>query len=128
MRRWLTVVVLLLLVSGAQAQQAGKQDTCRNLKANPSGTGRQPITVSTSAITVVAANQKLCDAVLTNTSNTQKLRCAAIPDGDPTASAGFDFLPLQVISLEFAAQKGLKCVRDTSASADVIVSVIELEL
>ena len=132
MARWVLSLCLVCFLldpwlPSLQAQPVGQQEPCRTLKANRAGTSRQSITVSTAAITVVTANQRLCDAILVNTSNTQKLRCAAPLDGTPTSTAGFEFLPLQTLSLELAAQKGLLCIRDTSASADAIVSVIELE-
>ena len=126
MVRWLVVAVLLLLAIGVQAQQTGPQDACRQLKANPGNT-RQNYTVGTSAVTVVAANPKLCDAIIQNLSNTQSILCAAIPDGDPTGTAGFELRPLGIHSLELAAQRGYKCIRKSTATADVEVSVAEVE-
>jgi hypothetical protein len=128
-RRVAVGLLLGMVVSGSPvwAQQSSKQDTCRQWFVNRSGTDEAPITVSTSAITVVAANQKLCAAIILNFSEADTILCRAVSDGAPTDTVGFPVTPGGVLGLEFEASRGVQCVRANGSSNDVPVYTIELE-
>jgi len=122
------LLVAVLLGSGVDggAQQIGPSDACRHARANVQGIARAPITVSTTAVTVIAKNPAICKAIIFNKSSTQMVNCAGINDGDPTAVAGFPVPAGAALSLDLEAQDGWRCVRDTSATADADLAVLEL--
>lgn len=109
------------------AQQSSKQDTCRQWFTNRSGTDGAPITVSTSAIEVVGVNQKLCAALIYNSSDADSVLCRSIAEGDPTDTVGFPINPGGLLGLEYEASRGVQCIRATGSSNDVVIYTIELE-
>lgn len=124
MQRGLLSLVCWLALVGLAWGQAGER--CKHRYENRSGTARADITVSTAAVTVIAANTALCKASITNTSTTNALRCGPVGT-DPTATTGVKILPYQVWSLDQDAQLGVRCIRDTSAGADIAVTTMEYE-
>jgi hypothetical protein len=97
--------------------QIGSKDDCRNTSAVAD------VTVSTTAIQVVAANQGLCGATVINTSASDKLRCRSIRDGAPTSTLGLLLGAGGVLELKLDSQPGWFCIRDTSATGDVVVNI-----
>lgn len=126
MSRRLLLGVLLLALGVVARSEAQTNEKCKLTTPNRSGTAGADITVSTAAVTVIAANTALCKAMMTNLSQTNAIRCRAIGT-DPTATTGFKVLPYQVLALDQDAQLGLKCIRDTTATGDVTVTVLEFE-
>ena len=122
MRIFLVLVVMMLAgVSQALAQsQTGPNDACRGWDVLPN------VTVTTSAVTVLAADPKLCGVIIMNRSNADVMRCRGIAAGDPTSTLGIPVDPGGVLTLDLQAQRGVKCVRDTTAAADVPVVVTPL--
>lgn len=126
MRRWIILLGILGLALAGIAHAQNQGERCKQSYPNRSGTDGADITVSTEAVTVIAANTALCKALVTNTSQLNAIRCRA-PGTEPTATTGFKLLPYQVMALDQDAQRGLRCIRDTSASGDVTVTTLEYE-
>jgi hypothetical protein len=130
MTRWLlagaVVLSLPLLMAGpAFAQVGGPQDPCRNLLANVEGIAKADIVVSTTAVRIFAASPTRIMALVENTSDTDAARCMTSNDGTPTATAGFKFPKGATLSFTLEGQRELKCIRDTSATANLAMSVWE---
>jgi hypothetical protein len=118
---------LLCGPSSPAAQPVGVGAPCRSARANPSGlVPRQDTAIDTTVVTVINKNEKLCGAIIQNTSPTQALRCASISDGAPTAVEGFRLGPGSPLMLGIEAQPGWQCIRDTTATSAGSVSVEEL--
>jgi hypothetical protein len=119
-------LLLLLSLTGIGAAQ-GLNERCKlsfpNRQGTPAGT---PIVVGVAAVTVIAPSTRLCKAVVTNMSQLDSIMCRQAGT-DPTATTGFEVLPYQVFSLDQDAQIGLKCIRSSTAGADVTVTVMEYE-
>jgi hypothetical protein len=121
------LLCLALVPTMALAQgQIGRNDNCRQLKANLSGVAGADIVVDVTAVTVIAANQSLCGATITNLSNTNPVRCRAIPEGQPTATVGVYLGPGGTLGLSLEAQRGINCIRDTSATGSAALNTMEL--
>jgi hypothetical protein len=126
-----TALVVLLLSDRALWAQVGgppvgPTDACRDANPNVSGVAGADITVDTTAVTVIATNTRLCQAIIFNTSTTQPLRCRSLNHSVPTGVSGFPLLPGSALALGLEAQKGWSCVRDTSATGSATVATFEL--
>lgn len=128
MRRTLMTLGVLLLASAlAWGQgQIGPNDACRSLRVNPSGVAGADITVDTTAVTVMAADQGRCGALILNASTSNTIRCRSITDGDPTATVGTILYPGRVLAMEIESQRGVRCTRDSTATGSATVNVTEL--
>jgi hypothetical protein len=119
---WVVAVCLLGWASAGQAQTSGPNDPCRNLVANEQGIASADILVSTTPVTILAAQGTRVEATVLNTSPSQAARCMMSGQGVPSATAGF-FMPAgAALSFTLEGQKALLCVRDTTATADLAMS------
>lgn len=125
--RWILGLALLLgWATLSHSQIVGPNDPCRHTRANGSGTARADITISLSVVTVLTKDPARCGALVTNVAGVAPIRCAGIDNGDPSGTAGYRINPGSTLDLELAAQEGWKCIRDTTATSDATISILEL--
>jgi hypothetical protein len=123
------ILFIFVLSSVAFAQgQVGPNDACRHWDVNRTGgVAGVDFPISTSPVTVVAVNQSLCGALISNRSVAgQPVRCRSIQAGAPTGTIGYQLLAGEKLGLGLEAQSGVQCVRDSTATADTTVNSAEI--
>ena len=98
---------------------------CRHPLANPKGSSRADVTVSTTAVTFLDVNTARCSASCVIKS-TQPVRIAGLSDGAPTATAGQYVAGNSTFSLGLESQDAWQAIRDTSATGDSAISCTEM--
>ena len=104
--------------------QIGSNDDCRSLRVTPAN-AKTDYPVDLAVVVVVIANQASCDAIVENI-GTQTLRCMSPTDGTPTATTGYPLMPGKSITLGLASQRGFQCIRDATATAAGLVTVLQI--
>jgi hypothetical protein len=119
MRLVLCALLLLLAAIPAAAQLA-----CGNWLANTSGTAKADITVSSTAVVVLAANGGRCRALISNYS-ANDMRCLSSGDGTgiPTTTAGYLVKGGTTLVLETESRRAVQCIR--TGGSDATASVVE---
>jgi len=117
-------LVLLLLLLLLSAVPASAQLACGNWLSNTSGTAKADITVSSTAVVVLAANGGRCSAIITNNS-ANDMRCLSSGDGTgvPTTTAGFIIKAGTTMVLNTESRRAVQCVR--TSGSDAVASVAE---
>lgn len=116
---WMRLLLagLLLLPLTAQAQLA-----CGNWVTNVQGTALADVTVSSTAVAVLAAHGARCSALISN-SSANSMRCLSSTDGDPTSTKGFLITGGQTLVLSTESRRAVKCIR--TGGSDATASVAE---
>jgi hypothetical protein len=113
--------ILLLGVGVAAAQQSLEQ--CKHTDPSPAaGNPGEDITVGVAATTVISPSTSLCGGLVVNTDQVSSIRCRQTGT-DPDGTTGLLVLPYMVLTLGQDAQLGLRCIRSSTATGDVAVSV-----
>lgn len=117
MTRWLlSLVALCLLTIPAYAQ------TCHKAVLNRQGSSGADITVSTSAVTVLAANTERCRAIIfNNAAAANTMRCHTTLT--PTNTVGYLIPGGASLEIFLGAKQQWQCIR--AAAADATVSTLE---
>jgi hypothetical protein len=110
----LVLALLLLLPVLAQAQ-------CTKTKTNVQGSSGADVTVSSTAVTVAAANTSRCSLLIYNNS-ANDMRCAPQSDRTPTSSAGQIIASKQWFKMDKEGQDLWACIRTGSSDAAATVT------
>lgn len=116
------LVLLGVLLLTPMSTMAQNPVPCTRPFANPEGIDGQDQTISLTPVLIFRPHTGVCSWIVSNTSATDAIRCRSINDGMVSATSGQKIGPGGAWSMGTEGQSGLRCIRDQSATADVITS------
>lgn len=121
--QFVILVALSLLLFTSTLASAARPEDCRYPKINLQGSSNTDVTVSSTAIVVMADDAFRCEAEISNTGTTN-MRCAA-SGLTPTSTVGKLIQAGQSLLLNYESTKEWSCVRvttDTTANVGEVTT------